>query len=116
MGIFGTFFLYRDVVLSSEVKMYWYNREGTSKCVLYREVSSTVSFIWSVLYLHIYCSPLSPPLTQIQGFPTIKSWPAGSKTSDGFEDYSGGRTTSDIVQWALERWSANLPPPEIIQV
>ena len=32
------FVLYREVVLSSEVKMYWYNREGTSKCVLYREV------------------------------------------------------------------------------
>ena len=27
--------------------MYWYNREGTSKCVLYREF---LSFIWSVLY------------------------------------------------------------------
>ena len=32
------FVLYREVVLSSEVKMYQYNREGTSKCVLYREV------------------------------------------------------------------------------
>ncbi|CAI8055677.1 Protein disulfide-isomerase A6 [Geodia barretti] len=53
---------------------------------------------------------------QIQGFPTIKTWPAGSKTAEGFEDYSGGRTTSDIVQWALERWSAKLPPPEILQV
>ena len=30
--------LYREVVLSSEVKMYQYNREGTSKCVLNREV------------------------------------------------------------------------------
>ena len=30
--------LYREVVLSLEVEMYWYNREGTSKCVLYREV------------------------------------------------------------------------------
>jgi protein disulfide-isomerase A6 len=53
---------------------------------------------------------------QIQGFPTIKSWPAGSKTAESFEDYSGGRTTSDIVQWALERWSAKLPPPEILQL
>ena len=37
-GHFGTshFVLYRDVVLSSEVKMY---REGTSKCVLCRKVS-----------------------------------------------------------------------------
>ena len=29
---------YREVVLSLEVKMYRYNREGTSKCVFYREV------------------------------------------------------------------------------
>ena len=33
---FGTsqFVLYREVVLSLEVKMYEYNREGTSKCPL----------------------------------------------------------------------------------
>ena len=33
----GHFVLYREVVLSSEVKMYWYNSEATSS-VLYREV------------------------------------------------------------------------------
>ena len=30
--------------------MYWYNRKGTSKCVLYREVYSIVTFIWCVHY------------------------------------------------------------------
>ena len=32
-----------------DVKMYWYKREGTSKCVLYREAFSIVSFIQSPL-------------------------------------------------------------------
>ena len=53
---------------------------------------------------------------QVEGFPTIKSWPAGKKTANDFEDYNGGRTTSDIVQWALERWTEKIPPPEIYQV
>ena len=80
----------------------------------------------SLLTPHPSLSPLPPhpslltphpsPTPQIQGFPTIKAWPAGRKMADGFEEYNGGRTTSDIVQWALERWSANLPPPEIYQV
>ena len=43
------FVLYREVVLSLEVKMYYYNREKASKCVLYREVFSIASFI--LLYL-----------------------------------------------------------------
>ena len=35
----------REVVLSLEVKMYKYNREGTSKWVVFREVFTIVFFI-----------------------------------------------------------------------
>lgn len=52
----------------------------------------------------------------IQGFPTIKYFPAGKKASNSAVDYDGGRTSSDIVQWALSRWTENLPPPEVYQV
>lgn len=52
----------------------------------------------------------------IQGFPTIKYFPAGRKDWDSAQDYDGGRTGSDIVQWATNKWSENLPPPEVYQV
>ena len=52
---YSHFALYKEVVLSLEVEMYWYNREGTSKCVLYREV---FSFIQSVLYQKFYCTKI----------------------------------------------------------
>ncbi|CAK1601671.1 unnamed protein product [Parnassius mnemosyne] len=53
---------------------------------------------------------------QVQGYPTIKLFPAGKKTSDSVEDYNGGRTASDIVAWALEKLAENIAPPEIVQV
>ncbi|KAK6030645.1 protein disulfide-isomerase domain protein [Ostertagia ostertagi] len=46
-------------------------------------------------------------------FPTIKYFAPGSTESDAV-DYDGGRTTSDIVSWALKAME-NLPPPEIVQ-
>ena len=52
----------------------------------------------------------------IRGFPTIKYFPGGKKDFSSAEDYDGGRTSGDIVQWASNRWTANLPPPEIFQV
>ena len=52
----------------------------------------------------------------IQGFPTIKFFPLGRKDWDSAQDYDGGRTGSDIVQWATNKWSENLPPPEVYQV
>ena len=52
----------------------------------------------------------------IQGFPTIKFFPGGRKDWDSAQDYDGGRTSSDIVQWASNKWTANLPPPEVYQV
>ena len=52
----------------------------------------------------------------IQGFPTIKYFPRGKKSFDSAEAYDGGRTSSDIIQWASSRWTENLPPPEVYQV
>ncbi|XP_063357846.1 protein disulfide-isomerase A6 homolog [Cydia amplana] len=53
---------------------------------------------------------------QVQGYPTIKMFPSGKKTSDSVEDYNGGRTSSDIVTWALEKLAENVPAPEVLQI
>lgn len=50
----------------------------------------------------------------IKGFPTIKYFGPGSKDSP--VDYDGGRTSSDIVTWALNKAAENAPPPEIIEL
>ena len=52
----------------------------------------------------------------IKGFPTIKAFPAGSKTLADAIDYDGGRTASDIVSWATARLQENVEPPEIVEV
>ncbi|XP_032528665.2 protein disulfide-isomerase A6 homolog [Danaus plexippus] len=51
---------------------------------------------------------------QVQGYPTIKYFPSGKK--DNAEEYNGGRTSSDIVSWALEKLAENIAPPEVVQV
>eukprot|EP00095_Tigriopus_kingsejongensis_P004694 snap_masked-scaffold276_size226481-processed-gene-0.2 protein:Tk04694 transcript:snap_masked-scaffold276_size226481-processed-gene-0.2-mRNA-1 annotation:"probable protein disulfide-isomerase a6" len=50
----------------------------------------------------------------VQGYPTIKHFPSGAKSSP--EEYDGGRTADDIVNWALERVTENVPAPEVVQV
>lgn len=52
----------------------------------------------------------------IKGFPTIKFFPGGKKDSSSAEEYNGGRTADDIVQWALEKAADAAPPPELHQV
>lgn len=52
----------------------------------------------------------------VQGYPTIKFFPPGKKDSSSMEDYTGGRTASDIVSWALDKLAENVPAPEIKQV
>ncbi len=42
-------------------------------------------------------------------------FPAGKKDGEAVE-YGGGRTSADIVNYALDQLSVNLPPPEVIQV
>lgn len=41
-------------------------------------------------------------------------FPGGKK--DGAEEYEGGRTASDIVAFALDKLSENVPAPELLQV
>ncbi|KAG7466021.1 hypothetical protein MATL_G00160460 [Megalops atlanticus] len=48
----------------------------------------------------------------IRGFPTIKIFQKGEEP----EDYDGGRTRSDIVARALDLFSANAPPPELLEI
>ncbi|XP_004211312.1 protein disulfide-isomerase A6 [Hydra vulgaris] len=52
----------------------------------------------------------------VQGYPTIKYFPAGAKDFNSAEDYQGGRTASDIIAFALDLHSANVDPPEIQQL
>lgn len=52
----------------------------------------------------------------VQGYPTIKFFPGGRKDSDSAQDYQGGRTASDIVAWALEKYTESVPAPEVYQL
>ncbi len=52
---------------------------------------------------------------QVRGYPTIKMFPSGKKDGEASE-YDGGRTSGDIVNWALDRVSENIPPPEVTEV
>ena len=52
----------------------------------------------------------------VEGYPTIKFFPAGPKLPSSVEDYTGGRTSEDIVQWALSRWTDSIPTPEVKQL
>jgi protein disulfide-isomerase A6 len=52
----------------------------------------------------------------IQGYPTIKVFNAGKKDSSSMEDYNGGRTASDIVNFALDKLAENIAAPEILEV
>ncbi|XP_075717221.1 protein disulfide-isomerase A6 isoform X2 [Rhinoderma darwinii] len=48
----------------------------------------------------------------IRGFPTIKIFQKGEDPVD----YEGGRTKADIVARALDLFSQNAPPPEILEI
>ncbi|XP_021058392.1 protein disulfide-isomerase A6 [Mus pahari] len=48
----------------------------------------------------------------IKGFPTIKIFQKGESPVD----YDGGRTRSDIVSRALDLFSDNAPPPELLEI
>jgi protein disulfide-isomerase A6 len=50
----------------------------------------------------------------VQGYPTIKYFAAGTK-GDAAE-YDGGRTSDDIVKWALDRVEVNMPAPELLEI
>ncbi|XP_073820596.1 protein disulfide-isomerase A6 homolog CaBP1 [Musca autumnalis] len=52
----------------------------------------------------------------VRGYPTIKYFPAGKKSSSDAQEYDGGRTSSDIVTWALDKHAANVPAPELVEI
>ncbi|PSC76647.1 disulfide isomerase [Micractinium conductrix] len=47
---------------------------------------------------------------QVQGFPTIKFF---GENKDSPQDYNGGRDAGSLSSFALERWAAQQPPPEV---
>lgn len=51
----------------------------------------------------------------VQGFPTINFFASGRKDGSA-EDYTGGRTSEDIINWAMEKFNENAPPPEVHQL
>lgn len=53
---------------------------------------------------------------EIKGYPTIKYFAPGKKSTDFVQEYDGGRTSSDIVNWALEKLAENVPAPEVLQI
>lgn len=52
----------------------------------------------------------------IRGFPTLKYFPAGPKTSSDAKEYDNERTASGILSWAKSLAAEVRPPPEVIQM
>lgn len=52
----------------------------------------------------------------VQGYPTIKYFAPGPKDYSSAQDYDGARTSSAIVEWALQKLAENVPPPELKQI
>lgn len=52
----------------------------------------------------------------VQGYPTIKFFPGGRKSKSDVKDYDGGRTADDIVNWASDKYVANIPAPEVYEL
>lgn len=48
----------------------------------------------------------------VRGYPTIKVFVKGEQPMD----YDGGRSRSDIVARAMDLYSANAPPPELLEI
>lgn len=53
---------------------------------------------------------------QVQGYPTIKVFGGGRKTKSSAEDYNGGRTANDIVEFALTKYMDQVPAPEVVEL
>lgn len=52
----------------------------------------------------------------INGYPTITYFPPGPKNSGSRRNYEGPHVALDIIQWALDKFDENIPPPELIQI
>lgn len=53
---------------------------------------------------------------QVQGYPTLKYFPAGNKDTSSAEEYQGGRTADEIIAYALELHAESIDPPEILEI
>lgn len=53
---------------------------------------------------------------EVQGYPTIKFFDSGKKTAMSASEYNGGRTSSEIVQWALDKLADSIAPPKVTQI
>lgn len=51
----------------------------------------------------------------VRGYPTIKMFPAGKKDGESVE-FDGGRTSDDIVAWALDKLAENVPAPDVTEL
>ncbi|XP_071950978.1 protein disulfide-isomerase A6 homolog [Antedon mediterranea] len=51
----------------------------------------------------------------IRGYPTIKYFAHGRKNGEA-EDFTGGRTSGDIVNWAMDKFAETMPPPELLEI
>ena len=52
----------------------------------------------------------------MQGYPTIKMFPAGKKDASDAVEYDGGRNSDAIVAWALDKLAENVQPPDVYEV
>lgn len=52
----------------------------------------------------------------VQGYPTIKFFSGGKKSRSDARDYDGGRTASDIIAWASDKYVENIPAPEVYEL
>lgn len=52
----------------------------------------------------------------VRGYPTLKMFPSGKKESGDVVDYDGGRSSGEIVAWALEKLAENVPAPEVVEI
>ncbi len=53
---------------------------------------------------------------EVRGYPTIKFFAGGKKDKHSAVDYDGGRTAADIVSWALDKYTENIPAPEVTEL
>eukprot|EP00567_Pseudictyota_dubia_P011984 CAMPEP_0197459156 /NCGR_PEP_ID=MMETSP1175-20131217/50601_1 /TAXON_ID=1003142 /ORGANISM="Triceratium dubium, Strain CCMP147" /LENGTH=447 /DNA_ID=CAMNT_0042993945 /DNA_START=58 /DNA_END=1401 /DNA_ORIENTATION=+ len=90
---------------------------GHCKALLPEWAAASVKLDGEGVYLGVVDATVEENLASqygVQGFPTIKVFPGGAnKSSSDAEDYSGGRTTEEIIQYALAEVDRTGVPKEI---
>lgn len=61
-------------------------------------------------------NPATPNVFNVQGYPTLKWFEPGSTGPSSAQEFGGGRTATEIVDWILEQVEKTMPPPEAVQV